>query len=155
MAVAARRIHVRGPHRAPSAHTLQTFQMPSGAALPFVAGATVEFCRSPWLPVSDPIVLESKGCNCDGRRVLPEAARVANWKPVAERNEEIPFVVARAVLQDFNTGVPLLCDLAAMRTEAANQGKNPKTSCWCRWTWSSTSSVLIDTSATRTRSTST
>jgi aconitate hydratase len=29
----------------------------------------------------------------------------------AARTDEIPFVVARVVLQDF-TGVPLLCDLA-------------------------------------------
>jgi aconitate hydratase len=42
---------------------------------------------------------------------------VANWKPNAERTEEIPFVVARVVLQDF-TGVPLLADLAAMRSAA-------------------------------------
>ena len=38
--------------------------------------------------------------------------------------EEIPFVVARIVLQDF-TGVPLLVDLAAMRSAVAI-GKDPK-----------------------------
>src|SRR5262249_50647916 len=49
----------------------------------------------------------------------------ANWQAKAERTEEIPFVVARIVLQDF-TGVPLLVDLAAMRSAAARMGKNPK-----------------------------
>jgi aconitate hydratase len=47
------------------------------------------------------------------------------WKPNEPRTEEIPFVVARIVLQDF-TGVPLLVDLAAMRSAVARLGKNPK-----------------------------
>src|SRR5690606_25251405 len=42
-----------------------------------------------------------------------------------ERSDEIPFVVARVVLQDF-TGVPLLCDLAAMRDVASARGVDPK-----------------------------
>jgi aconitate hydratase len=50
---------------------------------------------------------------------------LANWKPQAERTEEIPFVVARVLLQDF-TGVPLLADLAAMRSTAVKLGKDPK-----------------------------
>jgi aconitate hydratase len=53
-------------------------------------------------------------------------AELASWKPQAERVDEIPFVVARVVLQDF-TGVPLLADLAAMRNVAAAMNKNPKT----------------------------
>ena len=78
------------------------------------------------LPVSLRIVLESVLRNCDGKRVLPEhIEQLANWKPNAERTEEIPFVVARVVLQDF-TGVPLLADLAAMRSTAARLGKKPK-----------------------------
>ena len=78
------------------------------------------------LPVSIRIVLESILRNCDGKRVSEAAVRaLANWKPVEERTEEIPFVVARIVLQDF-TGVPLLVDLAAMRSAVAKLGKNPK-----------------------------
>ena len=78
------------------------------------------------LPVSIRIVLESVLRNCDGKRVSDAAVRaLANWKPVEERTEEIPFVVARIVLQDF-TGVPLLVDLAAMRSAVAKLGKNPK-----------------------------
>ena len=78
------------------------------------------------LPVSIRIVLESVLRNCDGKKVTEQHVReLANWKPNAPRTEEIPFVVARIVLQDF-TGVPLLADLAAMRDAAAKQGKNPK-----------------------------
>src|SRR3954454_10350489 len=79
------------------------------------------------LPVSIRIVLESVLRNCDGKKVTEEHVRqLANWNPTAQRTDEIPFVVARVVLQDF-TGVPLLADLAAMRNVAADMGKNPKT----------------------------
>src|SRR5262247_1112232 len=78
------------------------------------------------LPVSVRIVLESVLRNCDGQKVKEDDVRaLANWKPEAPRVAEIPFVVARIVLQDF-TGVPLLVDLAAMRSTVARLGKNPK-----------------------------
>ncbi|MBP7140570.1 MAG: aconitate hydratase [Opitutaceae bacterium] len=78
------------------------------------------------LPVSIRLVLESLLRNCDGKRVSEQAVRdLADWKPVAVRTEEVPFVVARIVLQDF-TGVPLLVDLAAMRAAAARLGRDPK-----------------------------
>ena len=78
------------------------------------------------LPVSIRIVLESVLRNCDGKKVTEEHVRqLANWAPKAARTDEIPFVVARVVLQDF-TGVPLLADLAAMRGVASKMGKNPK-----------------------------
>ena len=77
------------------------------------------------LPVSIRIVLESVLRNCDGAKVTETHVRqLANWQPNTERVEEIPFVVARVLLQDF-TGVPLLADLAAMRSAAARQGKDP------------------------------
>ena len=79
------------------------------------------------LPVSIRIVLEAVLRNCDGKKVTEEHVKqLAAWKPNAERVDEIPFVVARVVLQDF-TGVPLLADLAAMRNVANRMGKNPKT----------------------------
>ena len=79
------------------------------------------------LPVSIRLVLESILRNCDGKKVTEEHVRqLANWKPTGNRVDEIPFVVARVVLQDF-TGVPLLADLAAMRNVAEKLGKNPKT----------------------------
>ena len=78
------------------------------------------------LPVSIRLVLESVLRNCDGLKVQEANVReLANWKPNEARTAEIPFVVARIVLQDF-TGVPLLVDLAAMRTAVAKLGKNPK-----------------------------
>lgn len=78
------------------------------------------------LPVSIRIVLESVLRNCDGQKVTEEHVRqLANWGPTAARVDEIPFVVARVVLQDF-TGVPLLADLAAMRGVASKMGKKPK-----------------------------
>lgn len=78
------------------------------------------------LPISIRIVLESVLRNCDGQKVTEEHVKeLANWNATAARVDEIPFVVARVVLQDF-TGVPLLADLAAMRNVASKLGKNPK-----------------------------
>ena len=71
-------------------------------------------------------MLESVLRNCDGRKVTEQHVRqLANWAAQGTRTEEIPFVVARVVLQDF-TGVPLLCDLAAMRNVARDLGRDPK-----------------------------
>jgi aconitate hydratase len=84
------------------------------------------FPRVRRLPVSLRLVLESLLRNCDGQRVAEPAIRaLATWQPNAPRTEEIPFVVARIVLQDF-TGVPLLVDLAAMRAAVQRLGRNPK-----------------------------
>ncbi|QQS47593.1 MAG: aconitate hydratase AcnA [Acidobacteriota bacterium] len=78
------------------------------------------------LPVSIRVVLESVLRNCDGKKVKEEDVRaLANWGAKAERVDEVPFIVARIVLQDF-TGVPLLVDLAAMRSTVARMGGNPK-----------------------------
>jgi aconitate hydratase len=77
------------------------------------------------LPVSLRIVLESLARHLDGRRVTEEDVRaLARWDPRAERTREIPFFVARVLLQDF-TGVPLLVDLAAMRAAVARLGRDP------------------------------
>jgi aconitate hydratase len=78
------------------------------------------------LPVSIRIVLESVLRNCDGQKVRRKDVEVlANWNAKAPANEEIPFVVARIVLQDF-TGVPLVVDLAAMRSAVKRLGHDPK-----------------------------
>src|SRR5947199_9377642 len=78
------------------------------------------------LPVSLRIVLESLVRNLDGKRVREADVRaLASWQPRAERTEEIPFVVSRVLLQDF-TGVPLVVDLAAMRSAVKTAGKAPK-----------------------------
>src|SRR5437867_8392064 len=109
--------------------SLQQFKTASGVSgeyysLPALEKAAI--AKVSRLPVSLRIVLESVLRNCDGKKVTEEHVRkLANWLPSATRTDEIPFVVARVVLQDF-TGVPLLCDLAAMRGVADRMGKNPK-----------------------------
>jgi aconitate hydratase len=78
------------------------------------------------LPVSIRIVLESVLRNCDGQKVRSkDVEALANWNAKSPANEEIPFVVARIVLQDF-TGVPLVVDLAAMRSAVKRLGRDPK-----------------------------
>jgi len=110
-------------------NSLQTFDLGNGKqgkfySLPALEQAGVGAISK--LPVSIRLVLESILRNCDGKRVSEPAVRaLANWKPTETRTEEIPFVVARIVLQDF-TGVPLLVDLAAMRSAVNKLGKNPK-----------------------------
>src|ERR1043166_3330109 len=109
--------------------TLQRFELPDGkqgayCSLPQLEKAGLGPVSK--LPVSLRLVLESVLRNCDGKRITEQNVRtLANWKPNAPRTEEIPFVVARIVLQDF-TGVPLLVDLAAMRSAVARLGQDPK-----------------------------
>ena len=109
--------------------TLQEFDLGNGQrgkfhSLPALEKAGVGPISK--LPVSIRLVLESVLRNCDGKNVNEQNVReLANWKPNDTRTAEIPFVVARIVLQDF-TGVPLLVDLAAMRSAVAKLGKNPK-----------------------------
>ena len=110
-------------------NTHQTFNLASGKvgslySLPALEAAGIG--KISRLPVSIRIVLEAVLRNYDDKKVSEAHIRqLANWQPNAPRTEEIPFVVARIVLQDF-TGVPLLADLAAMRDAAAKMGKDPK-----------------------------
>jgi aconitate hydratase len=109
-------------------NTLAQFKLESGKtgsfySLPALARKFPNVSR---LPVSIRIVLEAVLRNCDGKKVTEaHIAQLANWQPNAKRVDEIPFIVARVVLQDF-TGVPLLADLAAMRSVADKLGKSPK-----------------------------
>ena len=108
--------------------TLKDFTLKSGRTAKFhsLPALARKFPNVKRLPVSIRIVLESVLRNCDGRKVTTEhVEQLANWGATAERTAEIPFVVARVVLQDF-TGVPLLADLAAMRNVAGQMGKDPK-----------------------------
>ena len=121
---------VRSPRVAQHAFapTLKPFKTASGKSGKFYSlpALAKQFPNIARLPVSIRIVLESVLRNCDGKRVTAEhVAELANWKPNAVRTQEIPFVVSRVVLQDF-TGVPLLADLAAMRSVAIKLGKDPK-----------------------------
>jgi len=112
----------------PFAATVKGFKTASGKSgrfysLPELAKQYPNVKR---LPVSLRIVLESVLRHCDGERVTAEhVLQLANWQPNMARTDEIPFTVARVVLQDF-TGVPLLADLAAMRSVAQRLGQDPK-----------------------------
>ena len=109
-------------------NSLQTFEFSGGRtgqyySLPQLEKAGVGTVSR--LPVSIRIVLESVLRNVDGVRVSEQDVRnLVAWQPNAERVNEIPFVVARIVLQDF-TGVPLLVDLAAMRSAVQRVGREP------------------------------
>ena len=110
------------------AETLKSFKTASGMSGKFYSlpALTKQYPNIARLPISLRIVLESVLRNCDGKRVTAQhVAELANWQPNAPRTQEIPFVVSRVVLQDF-TGVPLLADLAAMRSVAVKLGKDPK-----------------------------
>jgi aconitate hydratase len=108
-------------------NTRQTFATGSGADGTFYSLPQLEkegIAKISCLPISIRIVLESVLRNFDEKKVQEKDVRnVANWGANAERTEEIPFVVARVLLQDF-TGVPLLVDLAAMRSAVERLGKN-------------------------------
>jgi aconitate hydratase len=114
------------PHN--SFDTLKSFQPAPGKSgqyysLPALAATFPNVKR---LPISIRVVLESVLRNVDGKKVTEEHVKqLANWQAKGARTDEIPFILARIVLQDF-TGVPLLCDLAAMRNVAARMNKNPK-----------------------------
>ena len=108
--------------------TLQTFDAGSGRRAQFHSLPQLEKSGVgpvSKLPVSIRIVLESVLRNADGERITRENVRaLANWKAKGSRSQEIPFVVARILLQDF-TGVPLLVDLAAMRSAVKALRKAP------------------------------
>jgi aconitate hydratase len=111
-----------------SFNALQTFDTGSGQTGRFYSLPQLEkdgVANISKLPVCIRVVLESVLRNCDGKKITEDDVRaLANWQPNAERTEEIPFVVARVLLQDF-TGVPLLVDLAAMRSAVSRLRKNP------------------------------
>ena len=139
--------------------TLRTFVTESGASGKYFSLAALEKIapgKVSRLPVSLRIVLESVLRNCDGKKITEGHVRqLALWDANASRTDEIPFVVARVLLQDF-TGVPLLCDLAAMRGAAQRMGKDPKViEPWCRWTSSVITPFRSTTMVPGTRSTST
>src|SRR5271156_489113 len=110
-------------------NTLQKFDLGNGKqgqfySLPALEKAGVGAISK--LPISIRLVLESVLRNCDGKKVSETNIReLARWQPKTARTQEIPFIVARIVLQDF-TGVPLLVDLAAMRSAVVKLGRNPK-----------------------------
>ena len=109
-------------------NTRQTFTLANGKTgtlYSLKALETAGLGKISRLPISIRIVLEAVLRNYDGKKISEAHIRqLASWQQNAPRTEEIPFVVARIVLQDF-TGIPLLVDLATMRDAAVKLGKNP------------------------------
>jgi aconitate hydratase len=110
-------------------HSLQTFETGSGGTARYYSLPQLEkegVGPVSRLPVCMRIVLESVLRNFDGTKISEKDVRaLANWGATAARTQEIPFIVARILLQDF-TGVPLLVDLAAMRSAVAGLGRKAK-----------------------------
>lgn len=78
------------------------------------------------LPYSVRVLLEGLLRNCDGRTVRQaDVLNLAGWKPRDDQRRAIQFIPGRVVLQDF-TGVPLIVDLAAMRSAMRKMGGDPK-----------------------------
>ena len=78
------------------------------------------------LPVSIRILLESLLRNYDNQQITEQdIVDLANWDPKQPKSVEIPFKPARVLAQDF-TGVPLLVDLAAMRSAVEELGGDPQ-----------------------------
>src|SRR5437764_3920059 len=109
-------------------NSLQTFAPTTGETGQFYSLPQLEkegVAETSKLPISIRVVLESVLRNYDGEKITEDDVRaIAGWQPHAERTEEVPFTVARVLLQDF-TGVPLLVDLAAMRSAVTRLNKNP------------------------------
>jgi len=109
-------------------NSLQTFDLGSkrkGQLYSLPALEAAGLAKISRLPISIRIVLESVLRNVDGKKVTErDVVALANWNAKSPAQEEIPFIVARIVLQDF-TGVPLLVDLAAMRSAVARMKKDP------------------------------
>ena len=108
--------------------TLRSFEPSAGTSSSYYSLPALEeqgLGKISRLPFSIRVVLESVLRNCDGKKVHEKDVKaLASWNAKAPAPEEIPFVVARIVLQDF-TGVPLLVDLAAMRSAVARLGGKP------------------------------
>ena len=110
-------------------NNLKNLTLPQGGKMKFYSLPALEkmgFGKISRLPVCIRIVLESIVRNYDDKKITAtHVKQLARWNPNAARTDEIPFIVARIVLQDF-TGIPLLADLAAMRSAAKRSGGNPK-----------------------------
>ena len=107
---------------------IKEFKLKSGKTGKYYSLAALEAAglgKTSRLPISLRVVLESVLRNCDGKRITEDAVRaIAGWKPNAPRTQEVPFVLARIMLQDM-AGFPALNDFAAMRAEAKRQKFEP------------------------------
>jgi aconitate hydratase len=77
------------------------------------------------LPYSIKVLLESVLRQHDGYVIKDEhVEELAKWGKDANKEAEVPFKPSRVILQDF-TGVPVVVDLAALRSAMAEMGGDP------------------------------
>jgi len=77
------------------------------------------------LPYSIRVLLEGLLRNCDGKIIREDdVVKLAKWQVQSEARSELPFKPGRVILQDF-TGVPVVVDLASIRSAMAKYGGDP------------------------------
>ncbi|ANU17205.1 aconitate hydratase 1 [Planococcus maritimus] len=77
------------------------------------------------LPYSVKVLLESVLRQHDGYVINDEhVEELAKWGKDANKEAEVPFKPSRVILQDF-TGVPVVVDLAALRSAMSEMGGDP------------------------------
>ena len=78
------------------------------------------------LPFSVRVLLENLLRRLDGHIVTEEDVHaLASWAPGSLSPRELPFLPARVLLQDL-TGIPVVADLAALRSEVDRLGADPQ-----------------------------
>ncbi len=78
------------------------------------------------LPYSVKVLLESVLRQHDGYVIQDShVENLAKWGKDADKDAEVPFKPSRVILQDF-TGVPVVVDLAALRSAMAEMGGDPQ-----------------------------
>ncbi|MBF4500540.1 aconitate hydratase AcnA [Savagea sp. SN6] len=78
------------------------------------------------LPYSVKVLLESVLRQHDGYVIQDNhVENLAKWGKDADKDAEVPFKPSRVILQDF-TGVPVVVDLAALRSAMAEMGGDPQ-----------------------------
>ena len=77
------------------------------------------------LPITVKIILENALRHQDHEAFEPsDVETLARWTPRGDKAAELPFLPARVLLQDY-TGVPVIVDLAAMRSAMQRLGGDP------------------------------
>jgi aconitate hydratase len=125
--VAAGRRDSHMAHKVDAFGARSTLSTQSGEVVYYRLGALTEqgIGHLDRLPFSIRILLENALRNLDNFEVTEADVRnLAEWDAKAPLAVEIPFKPVRVVLQDF-TGVPIVVDLAAMRSAMQRLGGDP------------------------------
>jgi aconitate hydratase len=94
-------------------------------ALDKLAGMTLPQLEK--LPFVVRLLMENMLVHCDGKKVNKEDVfNLAGWEPEEKDRPLVKFIPGRVIMQDF-TGIPVLNDLAALRSTLARRGVDPST----------------------------